>query len=115
MKLASIKKQIAALLAVVKPAHSLAARLDALSPDDRAHYERWKTRHDEWFERCKARRDDEIEVEARPYARMLEGYGPPTMRRDVETALFGEMPRILSTASDDDAAIIYRILLDEQR
>ncbi|UGX97124.1 hypothetical protein G6321_00019120 [Bradyrhizobium barranii subsp. barranii] len=98
------RSRLAALIAIVKPAHSLAARLDALTDEQRDYYNRWEARYEQWTARCNATHDDEIEIEARPYARMLEGYGPPAMRRDVETALFGETPKILLTETDDTAA-----------
>ncbi|MET4799081.1 hypothetical protein [Bradyrhizobium sp. LB11.1] len=101
---ASDRKQLGALIAIVKPARSLAARLETLPDEQRDYYARWQARYEQWIERCKANHDDEIEIEARPYASMLEGRGPPMMNRDVEAALFNETPKILSTDTETDAA-----------
>lgn len=98
------RSRLAALIAIVKPAHSLAARLDALTDDQRDYYARWEARYERWIEWCKAQHDDETEIDARPYAYSLQRYPPTTLRRDVETALFGETPKILKTDSNDDAA-----------
>ncbi|MBR0845227.1 hypothetical protein JQ607_33995 [Bradyrhizobium liaoningense] len=107
------RSRLAALIAIVKPAHSLAAKLETLTGEQRDYYERWKASNERWFERCKAKHDDEIELEARPYAQMLEGYGPPSMRRDVETALFDETPRVLLTDTEADAARKWNIYNDQ--
>lgn len=106
------RNRIAALLLAIRPAHSIAARLEALSADDRAHYERWKERYDEWFKRCKARHDEDNEPDARPYACMLAGFEPPTLRRDIARVLFGESPKILNIEAD--AARKYKDFCDEQ-
>ncbi|WP_038956354.1 hypothetical protein [Bradyrhizobium japonicum] len=98
------KKQLDAIIAIVKPAHSLEARLEKLSDERRAYYARWKARFEQWSERCKADDSLDDEPDARPYASMLAGHGPPMMRRSVETALFGETPRVLLNASDEHAA-----------
>lgn len=98
------RSRLAALIAIVKPAHSLAARLDALTDEQRDYYARWKASNERWFERCKARHDDEIEVDARPYAYALQQYPPLTLRRDVESSLFGANPKILKTDTEDEAA-----------
>lgn len=111
--LASIKKQLATLRSIVKPANSLAARLETLTDEQRDYYRYWHKRYDEWFERCKAQHDDEIEVDARPYAYSLYRYPPPKLRRDVRIALHGPDRLIPITASDDDAAKIYRDYCDE--
>ncbi|MEH2485003.1 hypothetical protein [Bradyrhizobium sp. AZCC 2230] len=98
------RNRLAAIIAQIKPPNSLAARLDTVSDEQRAYYARWEVRYEQWVQGCKAKHDDEIGIEARPYARMLEGYGPPTMRRDVGTALFGATPKILLTDTETDAA-----------
>lgn len=98
------RNRLAALVAIVKPRKSLAFRLDTITDEQRAYYVRWEARYGQWIEKCKAKHDDEIEIEARPYAHVLEGHGPPTMRHDVETALFGASPRILLSETDTDAA-----------
>ncbi|WP_262048192.1 hypothetical protein [Bradyrhizobium sp. Bra78] len=101
------RNRLAAIIAQLKPPNSLAARLDTISDDDRAYFARWDARFTRWIEGCKAKHDDEIEIEARPYARMLEGYGPPMMRRSVEISLIGEPPTIPLHASDEQAAQIW--------
>lgn len=96
------RNRLAALILLIRPAHSIAARVEALNEADRARYNRYSERMSAWIERCKAKHDDDIEIEARPYAHMLEGYDPPTMRG--AKALFGEEPRILLIDTETDAA-----------
>jgi hypothetical protein len=100
------RSRLAALIALVKPANSLAARIDNLSDDQREFYHEWKARCDRWVARCKAQCNDDDEREGLPYARALEGYGP-TLREDVFTALYGPRMTIPITASDLDAVNIY--------
>lgn len=107
--IAAIRKQLAALLAIVKPARSIAARLDALSDDDRAAYERYSERLSEWIKASEARNDmDDIEPAARPYARMIDGYGPQLPAR-ISNALY-PTPKLPINASDEQAA---RMWFDE--
>jgi hypothetical protein len=101
------RSRLAALVAHIKPANSLAARLATLADEQRDCYARWKAINERWFERCKARHDDEIEIEARPFAYMLQGYGPPTLRQDVHIALHGPDTQIATRASEQEAAQSY--------
>ncbi|MCA6120343.1 hypothetical protein J6500_00265 [Bradyrhizobium sp. WSM 1704] len=98
------RNRLAALVAIVKPANSLAARLDAITDEQRAYYATWEARYERWIEWCKAQHDDEIEVDARPYARMLEHDTSPRLHRDVEAALFDETPKILLSDTEETAA-----------
>ncbi|MET4603436.1 hypothetical protein ABIB90_002914 [Bradyrhizobium sp. JR4.1] len=99
------RNRLAALIAIVKPAHSIAAKLEAITDEQRNSYAGWEARHERWIEWCKAQHDDEIEDDdARPYAYSLQRYPPPTLRREVETALFGQAPKILKTDTEADAA-----------
>lgn len=100
------RSRLAALIAIVKPANSLAARLDALTDEQRDYYWYWHQRYGDWLKRCLSL-DDDNEPDARPYARMLERDTSPRLRRDVETALFGETPKILLDASDEQAAQLW--------
>ncbi|MCD9825335.1 hypothetical protein [Bradyrhizobium japonicum] len=98
--IASIKKQLAALLAVVKPAHSLAAKLDTFNEDDRARYDLYSERLSAFI----ARNDVDSEGNAgNAYAMTLRGYGP-RLPETVSKALFGKTPEIVKTDTDDDAA-----------
>jgi hypothetical protein len=92
------KTRLDALIAIVKPANSLAARLDTLNDDQRDWYDGWKAHCERWMSR-----NDE-----RAYEITLNGGGPISLREDITTALFGEMPRILKTDDDDKAAQIYQ-------
>jgi len=107
------RNRLAALIAIVKPAHSLAARLDALADEQRDSYARWEARYERWIEWCKAQHDDEIEADARPYAHSLQRH-PPTLRRDVRIALYGPDRVILITATEEEAASFYKDFCDEQ-
>jgi hypothetical protein len=98
--IASIKKQLAALLAVVKPAHSLAAKLDTLNEDDRARYDRYSDDLSAFI----ARNDIDADGNAgNAYAMTLRGYGP-RLPEPIGKALFGETPAIVTRDTDDDAA-----------
>lgn len=98
--IASIKKQLAALLAVVKPAHSLAAKLDTLDDDDRARHELYSERLSAFI----ARYDIDSDGDAgNAYAMSLRGYGP-RLPETISQALFGETPKLFETDTDDDAA-----------
>jgi hypothetical protein len=98
--IASIKKQLAVLLAVVKPAHSVAAKLETLNEDDRARYDRYCDGLSAFI----ARNDIDADGDAgNAYAMILRGYGPRLPER-IGKPLFGETPSIIKTDSDDDAA-----------
>lgn len=98
--LASIKKQLAVLLAVVKPAHSLAAKLDMLNEDDRARYGLYCERLSAFI----ARHDIDSDGNAgNAYAMTLRGYGP-RLPETIGKALFGETPTIRLIDTEDDAA-----------
>jgi hypothetical protein len=106
------KRRLDALIAIVKPANSLAARIDSLTDDQRNYYDEWKAHCDRWNARCKAQCDDDDEREGRPYARTLDGFGPD-LRDDIYTALYGPKPIIPFTATNDDAARIYKDYCDD--
>ncbi|WP_210243006.1 hypothetical protein [Nitrobacter winogradskyi] len=86
-----------------------------MSSDDRTHYERWQARYDDWFERCRAQHDDDIEIDARPYARLLDDHGPPALSRNVETALFGNMPHVTIDMTDEQIKRLYDDYLETAR
>jgi hypothetical protein len=91
------RSRLAALIAIVRPAKSLAARVDMLSDTDRNFYEEWKARCERWMLRY---------PDGEAYEKHLDGYGPKLLD-DVSIALIGEIPRILKTHDDSDAAQIY--------
>jgi hypothetical protein len=92
------RKRLDALIAIVKPANSLAARIDTLSDDQRDWYDGWKVYCERWM-----RGHGE-----RAYKLTLEGFSPVGLREDISIALFGETPRILETDDDNKAAQIYQ-------
>lgn len=95
------RSRLAALIAIVKPAHSLAARVDALNDDHRNYYLGWSAHWSQWINR---HNDDD----GRAYGLTLAGYGPVQLPADIATALHGAMPQILKTDSDNDAANKFR-------
>ncbi|MCK1286582.1 hypothetical protein IVB41_21920 [Bradyrhizobium sp. 44] len=97
------KRRLAALATAIKPDASLAARIEHLTVDKRAHYERWRQRQNDFLQRY---RDGEA------YARIIEGYGPK-LREDIATLLYGTKATILQATSDDDAARIYKDYCDD--
>jgi hypothetical protein len=100
------KRRLDALIAIVKPANSLAARIEMLTDEQRDYHTAWKVHCDRWMRKCKAQCDDDDEREGRPYARMIDGFGP-YLRDDIYVALYGTRAVIPITATDDDAARIY--------
>jgi hypothetical protein len=100
------RKRLDALIALLKPADSVAARIETLTDDQRRYYLDWKAHFERWMTRCKLACDDDDEREGRPYARALDGFGP-YLREDIYTALYGPRRTIPITSTDDDAARIY--------
>jgi hypothetical protein len=92
------RQRLEALIAIVKPSHSIAARLDTLGVDHRGHYD--------W---CKARLDRFIErhPDGEAYEMYLKGFGP-RLPYTISVTLFGETPRILTSDDDRRAADIYQ-------
>ena len=98
-----IRNRIDALFAILKPANSLASRVDALSEDDRQIYDRYSDRMKDFI----ARNDiDENGERGNAWARSIEGYGPHLPDR-IYSALFGTTPQILKTDTNDIAARKY--------
>ncbi|NEV00991.1 hypothetical protein [Bradyrhizobium uaiense] len=98
--IASLKKQVAALTAQIKPPNSLAARLDTLTDQQRTQYDRYSERMSAFIAR------NDIDEDGNPgnaYAMTLRGYGPQLPAR-INKALFGEMPTLPLNASDEQAA-----------
>jgi len=91
------RQRLDALIAIVKPVNSLAARLDTLTDADRNYYDEYKARCERWMLRY---------PDGGAYEKHLDGYGPKL--RDDISALLGEMPGILKTHNDSDAAEIYQ-------
>ena len=92
------KRRLEALIAAVKPSHSIAARLDTLSDDHRDHYD--------W---CKARLDRFIEQhpDGQAYEMYLKGFGP-RLPNAIAIALFGPTPHILNTDDENTAMQKYQ-------
>lgn len=98
------RARIAAIIA--KYEKSLPGRIDNLTDEQRAAYDRYKARYRRWIETLKAQCPDDCEE---PEAWLFEHYlrncdYEPTLRRDVAIALFSDTQRILNTDTDDDAA-----------
>jgi hypothetical protein len=93
------KRRLDALIAIVKPANSLAARIDKLTTDQRDWYDGWKAHCERWMR---------INSDDRAYELTLSGFGPVGLRDDISIALFGEMPRIFQTDDENKAAEIYQ-------
>jgi hypothetical protein len=98
------RSRLAALIAIVRPNDSLAARLEAVTDDQREYYRHWKARCDGFIERY---------PNGEAYEKHLDGYGPfNSLRDEIAEALFGNPPQILNTDDDDKAAQIYRRYID---
>jgi hypothetical protein len=93
------KRRLDALIAIVKPANSLAARLDTLTDNERDWYNGWKAYCDRYIQR---------HSDGDAYAKHLDGYGPfGGLRDDIKIALFGETPHIIVSDDIDTAAQRY--------
>jgi hypothetical protein len=97
------RSRVQALMLLVRPSRSIAARVQTLNDTDRAQY-------DHYFERMSsfiARNDIDEDGEAgRAFAMTLRGYGP-RLPEPINTALFGATPQILKTDNESDAARKY--------
>lgn len=98
------RARLAALILLVRPARSIAARVQRLSDEHRDWYQGWVNYWQQWI----ARNPD-----GEAYGLTLQGYGPTRCRPDISVTLFGELPRILDTLSDDQAQQVYRDYCDE--
>lgn len=96
------RQRLQALIAIVKPADSISARLDTLAETDRNYYDEWKARREHWMRRY---------PDGEAFEKHLDGYGPQ-LRDDISVALFGETPRILKTDDYQRAQEIYRRYCD---
>jgi hypothetical protein len=92
------RQRLEALVAIVKPSHSIAARLDTLNDDQRDQYDWWKARLDRFIGQ---------HPDGDAYEMQLKGFGP-RLANAINVALFGETPRILKTDDDRIAAEIYQ-------
>lgn len=93
-----LRKRLDAIKATL--AGSLLDRLATLSPSQRAEYDHWR-------ERCTAFYADRPGDAA--YNRMINhGEVPPPLRRDIREILYGPTLTIPATATNDEAAEIYR-------
>jgi hypothetical protein len=101
------RTRLAALQAIVKPANSLAARIDTLTDEQRRWYIGWKAHCERWMSKRKRTGDDDDDREGRAYQLTLDNFGPVDLRDDIRTALYGPKPTIPIAASDLDAVNIY--------
>lgn len=99
------KRRLDALIAIVKPANSLAARIDTLSDNQRDWFRARNAHCKKWL----LKNDDE---QGRAYRLTLDGYGPFGLREDISVALFGPAPQILTTDDEQTSAQKYRTHLD---
>lgn len=99
MRLAELRRRIAALTEAVNPAGSVSARLAKLGPSGRASYQIWR---DELARHAAAHPG------AQAYERLLAGDIGPALRSDIRIALFGPVTGISTTASLYEAQAIYR-------
>lgn len=94
------RNRLATLIARIKPPHSIAARLETLTDAQRAQYDHYSERMSAFIAR------NDIDEEGNPgnaYRLISDGYGPQ-LSNAIDKALFGEMPKILKTDTDDEAA-----------
>lgn len=98
------RSRLSALLATLRPAHSLAARVERLSADHREIYEHY---HDRMSAFIKRNDTDEDGHKGNAYATILCGYGPQ-LPDDISVALIGEIPHILTTDDENTAMQKYQ-------
>jgi len=98
------KKRLIALIAIVRPANSFAARRETLTDQQREDFDGWKACCDRYIQQ---------HPNGDAYAKYLNGYGPwGRLRQDVSLALFGEPSRIPITDDENAAMQKYRKLCD---
>jgi hypothetical protein len=108
------KSRIAALFLLIRPAQSIAAKVQRLEPSEREIYERYSIRYSQWISECKRACDDDDQREGRPYELSLQGRGPH-LPNDIAIALNGTVPTIIATMTDDKAAQTYMDYADANR
>jgi hypothetical protein len=94
------RARLSALLATVRPSHSLAARVQTLNDNDRAIYEIYRERMSAFIARTDI---DEDGNRGNAYAVVLRGHGP-RLPETITTLLNGVTPKITATDTDDNAA-----------
>lgn len=94
------RNRLAALTSLIRPAHSLAAKLRLLTDEQRAHYDCYAERMREFIARNDTDGDGGL---GNAYAMTLREYGP-RLPDTIATALFGKPQKILKADTDDDAA-----------
>lgn len=103
------RSRLQALILLVRPSRSIAARVQTLNDTDRAQYDHYSERMSSFI----ARNDiDEYGEPGNAFAMTLRGYGP-RLPETINTALFGATPQILKTDNDNDAADKFRGYCDE--
>lgn len=85
-----------------KAAGTLTAKVQKLTLAQRAEYERWRTNWDAFIANNPG---------GAAFGLMLDDRGPPDLRRDTRTALFGDAPLI---TTESDAAEAYRRMLEDE-
>lgn len=98
------RSRLSALLATLRPAHSLAARVERLSADHREIYDQYVQRMREWIDRNDIDSDGN---RGNAWAMVIRGYGPQ-LSDDIATKLIGPTPRILASADDNSAQQTYQ-------
>lgn len=99
MTIATIRRRVGAIAALIRSNHSLEAKLERLTPEQRAAYYYWRDRMDQWH---RDHRDEQA------YQRLIEGDPGPSLRRDVSEALFGPRIVIPADATERDIAEVYQ-------
>jgi len=92
------RRRLDALVAILRPAGSLAARIAALPDQQCATYQDWQARMSEWI----ARRPN-----GQAYEAMINGEELPMLRREVRAALFQDVANISETAKLGEVQTIY--------
>lgn len=105
MAKSDLLRRLAALETAVRPNHSLAARVERLSPSDRQTYEHYRTERAAWSGQF-------LEPDG-AYRAFLNGDSGPQLPHRVAEALFGQPVEITRKDSNADAAEKFREFLEK--
>ena len=97
------RNRIDAITAQIKPRYSLLSRLDLLTEHGRDHFNQWRRYCDDFLHH----HEDEAPGDA--YRMHLDSYGPfGRLSAEISVALFGPVPSIQSSASEEEACLIWQ-------
>lgn len=98
---ADLSRRLEKLAAIIRPTNSLAATVEALSPVERAIYNRWKSACAGWH--------SQFSTSSGAYEALLEGSEPPELDRRLFEFLHGPRQRFETDATLDQVREAYNL------